>query len=237
VHPRSAEYRGLDAGNRLWWRAERQRLDAEALRDSMLATSGELDLRRGGPGFRPTISAAALEGLSTKSAAWQASPPEEQNRRSLYTYTKRGLLPPMMTTFDLCSSTQSCGKRDITTVPTQSLAMLNNQFVHSRSETLARKILDAQSEPQAQVQKLWERVYARSPSDEELKLSLQHLIVQSQHFQRDRQQQSARQENALPRQAASDSKPEAATQMTPQELALASLCHVLLNSNEFLYID
>ncbi|QDV48875.1 PSD1 and planctomycete cytochrome C domain-containing protein [Gimesia fumaroli] len=221
LHPQAKEYQSRDAGNRLWWRAERRRLDAEALRDSMLARTGELDLRRGGPGFRPAISAAALEGLSTKSKAWQASPPEEQNRRSLYTYSKRGLLPPMMTTFDLCDSTQSCGKRDVTTVPTQSLAMLNNEFVHARSETLAREISQATSEPGAQVRQLWERVYARPPAAEEKTLAVRHLVVQSAHFQKSQQQ------------AASTSS----TEMTPNELALASLCHVLFNSNEFLYLD
>lgn len=221
VHPRAKEYQSRDAGNRLWWRAERRRLDAEALRDSMLARTGELDLRRGGPGFRPTISAAALEGLSTKSNAWQASPREEQNRRSLYTYSKRGLLPPMMTTFDLCDSTQSCGKRDITTVPTQSLALLNNEFVHARSESLARKISKSTSEPQAQVRQLWERMYARPPAAEEAQLAAEHLVVQTAHFQQ-------------AQRLATSASP---TEMTPQMLALASLCHVLFNSNEFLYLD
>lgn len=183
LHPRAAEIQQQDAGNRLWWRAERRRLDAEALRDSMLATTGELDLQMGGPGFRPTISAAALEGLSKKSNAWNASPPGAQNRRSLYTFLKRGLLPPLMTTFDLCNSTQSCGKRDITTVPTQSLAMLNHQFVHGRSETLAQTISAHQTAPQSQVRQLWERVYARPPSPEEMQLALRHLAVQRQHFE------------------------------------------------------
>lgn len=213
LHPQAEEYQSRDAGNRLWWRAERRRLDAEALRDSMLARTGELDLRRGGPGFRPTISAAALEGLSTKSKAWQASPEKEQNRRSLYTYSKRGLLPPMMTTFDLCDSTQSCGKRDVTTVPTQSLAMLNNEFVHARSETLAREISQTTKDPKEQVRQLWERVFARPPAVEEETLAIRHLAVQAAHFQQSQQP------------------------TTPEVLALASLCHVLFNSNEFLYLD
>lgn len=131
LHPHAEELKKRDANNRLWWRAERRRLDAETLRDSLLAASGELDLTVGGPGFKPTISPDALEGLSRKSSAWQASEPRAQLRRSLYMYLKRGLLPPMMTTFDLCDPTQSCGKRDVTTVPTQALTMLNNEFVHT----------------------------------------------------------------------------------------------------------
>jgi len=73
-HPRSSELEKLDSTNRLWWHAEHQRLDAEALRDSLLAVSGELDLKQGGVGFKATVSPDALEGLSRKSTAWQAAP-------------------------------------------------------------------------------------------------------------------------------------------------------------------
>lgn len=234
LHPQFQEYKKQDASNRLWWRAERRRLDAEALRDSMLATTGELDLKAGGPGFRLTISAKALQGLSKKSAAWKASPPEEQNRRSLYMYSKRGLLPPMMTTFDLCNPTQSCGKRDITTVPTQALAMMNNQFVHLRSEMLARKISAENIKPQAQVQQLWRRVYSRDPSHHELDLAIQHLETQLQRFN---QQQPSADYEISQRLDTHASKTKETLPLTPKTLALASLCHVLLNSNEFLYVD
>ncbi len=183
LHPQSSEYQTHDAGNRLWWRAERRRLDAEALRDSMLATTEELDRRVGGPGFRPTISAAALEGLSRKSAAWQASSPKEQTRRSLYIFSKRGLLPPMMTTFNLADATQSCGHRDVTTVPTQALVLLNNPFAHGRSEALARTILQNTTDPQIQVQKSFSAVYGRMPSAQELSLATQHLATQTRQFE------------------------------------------------------
>ncbi len=188
LHPRFAEQAKLDAGNRTWWRAERRRLDAEALRDSMLATTGELDTRLGGPGFRPSISPDALEGLSKKAAAWQASSPEEQSRRSLYIFSKRGLPPPMMTTFDFCDTTQSSGKRGTTTVPTQSLAMLNNQFVHLRSESLARSVLAATADPRDQVTELWARVYGRKPSRDELDLATRHLSIQSGRFEEQHQE-------------------------------------------------
>lgn len=215
LHPQFTAYHKQDAGNRLWWRAERRRLDAEALRDSMLATTGELDPRVGGPAFRPTISPAALEGLSRKSAAWQASPPEEQARRSLYIYTKRGLLPPMMTTFNFADVTQSCGQRDITTVPTQALVLLNNSFAHDRSEALARKLSLSTSVPQDQIQQLFSAVYRRQPSTQEMDLAMQHLAAQARRFEDQDQERETK----------------------AAELALASLAHVLLNSNEFLYVD
>ncbi|VAW04424.1 hypothetical protein MNBD_ALPHA05-93, partial [hydrothermal vent metagenome] len=99
---------------------------------------------------------------------------------SLYIYSKRGLLQPMMTTFDFSDTTQSCGRRDITTVPTQSLTLLNNSFVHQRSEALAVAVDAATSDRRTQVQLLWEKIYQSKPSATELDLALQHLSTQQQ---------------------------------------------------------
>lgn len=209
VHPRESEYRKRDAGNRLWWRAQRRRLDAESLRDGLLASSGELDLSIGGSGFRPTISSEALEGLSRKNAAWEPSPESQQRRRSLYLFTKRGLLPPMMTTFDMCDSTQSCGKRDTTTVPTQALAMMNNDFVFRRGVALAENVTRRQATLAEQVDAVWLAILRRPPTPDEHAISVRHVEQQL------RQIESGQ----------------------ADVLSLASLAHVLFNSNEFLYVD
>jgi hypothetical protein len=215
-HPQHQEYSSRDSTNRLWWRAARRRLDAEALRDSMLAASGELDLRAGGESFRPTLSAAALEGLSRKSAAWQASPPQQQRRRSLYMFLKRGLLPPMMTAFDLCDATSSCAQRDVTTVPTQALALLNNQFIHDRSRHLASVVIGDEPDRSAQIRRVFEHILRRVPTPQELEMSRQHIVAQRIEF---------------------SSPDESHPTHAPELLAVASLCHVLMNSNEFIYID
>ena len=182
LHPDAETLERTDSGNRLWYRSERRRLDAEALRDSMLAVSGELDLKIGGPSFKATISAEALEGLSRKTTAWNASPPEQQTRRSLYMYLKRGLLPPMMTTFDLSDPTLSCGQRDVTIVPTQALALLNSKFVHQRSERLAVNIANAETDPTRRAGLAWSKVLRRDPTESELKLSLEHMAKQMKIF-------------------------------------------------------
>ena len=114
-------------------------MDAEALRDSMLAVSGELNLKMGGPSFYPVMPLEALEGFSRKAKAWKESPPQERKRRSVYMLSKRHLLLPLMTAFDFPNSEKPCGRRDVTTVAPQALAMLNNQFVHDRSERLANR--------------------------------------------------------------------------------------------------
>ncbi len=183
LHPHELHYRTVDSTNRFWWKSERRRLDAETLRDSMLAVSGELDLKVGGESFKATVSAEALEGLSRKSSVWQASPTNQQNRRSLYMYLKRGLLPPMMTTFDLCDATQSTGKREVTTVPTQALAMLNNHFVHHRSQNLARQIADKTTNLNEQVDLAWSKILLRGPTEQEKILAIQHLKNQKSLFQ------------------------------------------------------
>jgi hypothetical protein len=194
LHPQHAEYAQRDAGNRLWWRAERRRLDAESLRDAMLAASSQLDLRMGGKSFRPTLSAEALEGLSRKSAAWQPSPPREQLRRSLYMYSQRSLLTPLMTTFDFSDTTLPCGQRDVTTVAPQALALLNNAFVHEQSTALAKLVAGTLRVPlpadgtrsvpttDQAINLLWRRILGRLPSERERAAARAHLAEQEKHF-------------------------------------------------------
>jgi hypothetical protein len=183
LHPQQTEYVQRDAANRLGWRAERRRLDAESLRDAMLAVSGQLDLRMAGPSFRPTLSAEALEGLSRKSAAWQPSPPREQLRRSLYIYSQRSLLVPLMTTFDFADTTLPCGQRDVTTVAPQALALLNNAFVHERSTWLAREASTSSAKDRReQIDWFWRQVFGRAPSQREQSAALRHLEDQVRHF-------------------------------------------------------
>ena len=206
VAPRQDEYAGHDAGNRLWWRAERRRLDAESLRDALLSASGRLDRGRiGGPSFAPDITPEALEGLSMKGAAWKASPPDQQRRRAVYAFTKRGLLPPLLTAFDFGDTTLPCGRRDVTTVAPQALALLNNPFAHDQSEALARRVAAGATDRGSQVKLAWQLALGRSPRPSEADAARAHLDEQQRRLGAER--------------------------------ALASLCHVLLNTNEFVYVD
>jgi len=183
VHPNASDHTERDSSNRLWWRANRRRLDAEALRDQLLSASGELDLRRvGGEGFKPTFSKEALEGLSRKGSDRQPASLEEQRRRSLYVYVSRSLMPPMMTTFDQCDTTLPCGQRDVTTTPTQALAMMNNSFIHDRSEALAERIAQQTELPDEQVVAAWRFVLGRDPNADEQQLAREHLRLQQAKF-------------------------------------------------------
>ena len=213
IHPNQDDYNSRDASNLLLWHGERRRLNAEALRDTMLFVSGELDETMGGPSFKATIPANALEGLSTKDKAWQASPAQQQHRRSLYMYSARSLLSPMMTTFNFSDTISPCGQRDVTIAPTQALALLNNAFAHDRSAALANRVVASGADTlAAQVDQALRYALGRTPTEREVAFSLAHLEEQDKRF-------------GVVDAGAAKSR------------ALASLCHVLLNSNEFIYLE
>ena len=212
-HPRHASHAERDFLNHLWWRYSRRRLDAEALRDSILTVSGQLNRTMGGPSFYPQMSAEALEGLSRKAKAWSTSPTAERSRRSIYMMAKRSRLLPLMTTFDAPDTTLPCGQRDVTIVAPQALALLNNHFVHQQSAAMARRIAAESDDPKLQIHQAWRLAFARTPTHAELTAATTHLKTQRQHFGQQEQNNA------------------------PELLALASLCHVLINANEFIYID
>ena len=139
------QYQQQDFLNESWWRFNRRRLDSEALRDAMLAVSGRLNPKMGGPSFYPRMSKEALEGLSRKSNAWGTSSLSERSRRSIYMMTKRSRLLPLMTTFDFTDTTLPCGQRDVTTVPSQALYLMNDPFVLRAADNMARRIFEEAS--------------------------------------------------------------------------------------------
>jgi hypothetical protein len=217
VHPNERMYREKDAANRLLWKANLVRRDAESLRDAMLLVSGRIDPKIGGPSFHPTISDDALEGLSMKGGAWKASPEEEQRRRSIYMFSKRSLLSPLMTVFDFCDTSQPCAKREVTTVAPQALALLNNSFVHQMSEATADRVIASGAKTtDEQIDSAWKFILGRVPSVEERDSSSAHLKEQTGWF----------------------SDPAVTSdEQRSHRMALASLCHVLMNSNEFVFVD
>ena len=144
--------------------------------------------------------------------------------------TKRSRILPLMTVFDFCDTTRPCGHRDVTTVAPQALAMLNNSFVHEQSEALASRVLRQVEDParvEQHVSRSFEFALGRQPTGHELKSSLVYLSQQKAHFQaqaeRDANKNKTVDLGSLPQLS--------------YRLALASLCHVLLNTNEFIYVD
>ncbi len=216
LHPQQAEFMQVDSANQFLWHANRQRLDAESLRDAILFTSGQLDLRQGGPSFRASINSEALEGLSTKGAAYRASELKETMRRSLYMFNKRGLVVPFMTTFDICDNTLPTGRRESTVVATQALAMLNNDWVHEQSRAFATRVLAACDVDSGRIDIAWQMSLGRKPTDQERTFAEGHLRRQRRNLEATQGEKKVG---------------------DVEQLAWASLCHVLINTNEFIYLD
>ena len=146
-----------------------RRLEVEAIRDSMLAVSGQLNPKRFGPAMKPAIPKAALEANTDKEKVWQASGEREASRRSIYTFIKRGLVVPMLETLDLADTVSSCPQRQVTTVAPQALSLFNGDFVNQQAKHFAARLKrEAGVDPAKQITLAWRLALCREPSAEEL---------------------------------------------------------------------
>jgi hypothetical protein len=197
-----------DPANLLFWRFNMRRLGAEEIRDSILAVSGKLNLKRGGPGVYPPLPREVLASQDRPGKGWKPSPPEEAARRSVYIHVKRSLLVPQLAQFDLADTDQSCPVRFTTTVPTQALMMLNDEFTNEQARLFAQRLLkEAPQGLEAQVTRAVRLTTGRVPAADEVKKDVGFV-------------ETLRQEHKLSEQE-----------------ALRFYCLVLLNANEFVYLD
>jgi len=206
----SATEAGLerDPANRLFWRFNMRRLAAEEVRDSILAVSGKLNLKAGGPGVYPPIPKEVLAGQSVPGSGWGKSTPDDAARRSVYIHVKRSLLVPILSQHDMADTDSSCAARFTTTVPTQALGMLNGEFTNEQARDFA------------------ERLERESPGNVEVQVVRGVALTTSRR--------PAKEEIA--RDVAFIRKVQTDAGMTPRS-ALVQYCLLLLNSNEFLYLD
>jgi hypothetical protein len=218
----------VDPDNKLLWRFNRRRLEGEVIRDSMLFASGQLSLKAGGPGVFPPLP-AGVSMPGSRYINWTTEKdPAEANRRSVYVFVKRNLRYPMFETFDFPDTHESCGRRFTTVTPTQSLALLNDDLVLGWSQALAGRVLnDAGLTVDAQIDRAYRLVHSRAPSGGERAAIVEFLQSQTGILR----EQLARNEKVyLP-----DSVPPG---LDPAHAAaFVDLCHALLNSNEFLYLN
>ena len=200
----------VDPEDRLIWRYDRHRLEGEAIRDSILEASGRLNLKMGGPGVFPPLPA----GVVTRGGWKKQEDPSEADRRSVYVFVRRNTRYPMFEVFDMPDTHESCPRRNATVTAPQALELLNNELVLDWARSLAARVSnDAGLTLEGQVDRAWRFVYSRPATAGERKEALEFL-------ERQRAMLSAR----LPAEEA-------------QTAALADLCHMLVNSNEFLYVN
>ena len=180
---KSAQAELVDPDNRLLWRRDLRRLDSEALHDSILAVCGDLNSKAGGRGFFPALSLEAISGSSRPGGGWQRSSKSERDRRAVYSFVKRGLLVPFLTTFDFPDPSFTRGERSSTTVANQALTLLNGSFANRASQSLARALMRASRRDLADlVRSVYRRVLIREPSESELKLATGFLANEAQGF-------------------------------------------------------
>ncbi|MBM3737703.1 MAG: DUF1553 domain-containing protein [Acidobacteria bacterium] len=153
-----------DPENLHWWRFRPQRLEAEIVRDSILAVSGSLNKEQFGPAVFPELPKEVLASMD-KGIWRQTGDGPGVWRRSVYVYRKRGLPLPFFEVFDLPDQNISCGRRTASTVPTQALTLMHNEWVLNQSRRFADRIAtQAPSGVDAQVSLGYLLVLGREPS-------------------------------------------------------------------------
>lgn len=165
-----------DPEDRLLWRFPRHRLDAEQLRDTMLATSGLLNDKKGGVSVLVPIE-PELVNLLYKPSQWAVdADPREHTRRSIYLFHKRNMRLPFLEVFDSPDAILSCARRESSTHAPQGLELLNGRLTQQVSIALADRLRrEAGNSPALQVEKAFTLTYGRSPSEAERKASLRFL--------------------------------------------------------------
>ncbi len=196
--------RKRDPENRFLWRWAPRRLEAEAVRDSLLAVSGELDRKVGGPSVP----------LKKRQNYYLMELPEETGkvlRRTLYLEQRRDALPPTQSLFDGPSANESCPRRHVSTVALQPLFLLNSQFALDRATAFARRLVrEAGADRERQITLAFELALARPPDVEE---------------------------RAAARSLLGGGASAATNSGAAPVAAPVNLCQMLMNANEFIYLQ
>jgi hypothetical protein len=207
----------VDPDNRLLWHKPPLRLEAEVLRDAMLAAAGTLNLEPFGPAFKPPIPAEAMVARNTKSPyPTDAKDDAGTRRRSVYMFHKRVVPYPLLQAFDRPDAQQACGRRDQTTVAPQALSLLNDAFVRARSAEMAGRLIGEGGDDASLVKQAFELALSRPPSESERSSAVEFLKAQTDR-----------------RQARDAAQPAAEVRTA----AVADFCQALFSTNEFLYVD
>ena len=209
----SVEHKKLDPDNHLWSRYPRRRLEAEAIRDAILFTSGRLNPVMFGPGARARPGDAALAPEAARSPLAVREGPQ-QARRSVYLSVSRSAPSVLFESFDQPAPACPCDQRRATTVAPQALLLLNAPFIIEQADYLARRVkAEAGNDPAAQVDRLYRVTLGRPPKDSEKEKAIKFL------------NDPAMKQRPGRRPGADDPG------------ALADLAHVIYNLNEFVWVD
>jgi hypothetical protein len=208
----------MDPANRWLGRRRPRRIEAEILRDAMLAVSGTLDPGMLGPAVKAPIAPEAIQARNMKDPyPGDLKETAAMRRRSIYLFHKRVVQNPLLQAFDGPDAQASCGRRENTTVAPQALALLNDRFVRVRSADFAARLRREAGEGVGeQVRLAWRLAYGRGPSEDEAKAAAGFVRAQ---VERRRLRGADASEDGI------------------HALALTDFCQALFASNEFIYVD
>jgi len=203
--PRAAQ---LDPTNRLLHHFPLRRLEGEAVRDKILAVSGRLDPRIGGPPVE-----VALSDFHEGRGKPGSGPVDGDGRRSIYTRIRRNFLPALPLAFDMPVPFQAMGRRNVTNVPAQALTLMNDPFVIEQSERWAARILaDSSASVDESIGRMYREAFARAPVPDELAAARGFLVAQTALHGGD-------------------------FAIDPRQPAVwADLAHALINAKEFIFV-
>jgi hypothetical protein len=201
----------VDPENKLFWRMPTKRLEAEVIRDCVLAVSGRLDSTMGGP---PVLLVARPDGLVVVDDS-KLKRPADANKRSVYLLSRRAYNLSLLTVFDRPLFAVNCPKRDASVIPLQSLTMLNDKFVADEAERFAARVADSSPRTASDaVRSAFSMALGRLPNDAEIRRCSGYLSGQ---------------QDAMKSAGESDHN--------ASRSALVELCHTLFNTSEFLYAE
>jgi hypothetical protein len=166
----------IDPENRFFWRMPRVRLEAEIIRDQILAVAGNLDRTLGGPAVFPYIDPKLFQS-STK-RTWPGKPDDDPStwRRSLYVFSKRSIRYPLFETFDQPNLINPCDRRNRSTIAPQALLLMNNTFVITEARFFAERLRrEAGEDARAQVERAYRLALGRAPQEFERVRSVEYV--------------------------------------------------------------
>jgi hypothetical protein len=207
--PGGVDPESIDPGNELLWRMRLRRLQSEVVRDSVLAVSGKLNRKAGGP---PVMLNSRADGMVVI-AQDKLGEPADASRRSIYLLTRRAYNLSLLTVFDQPLVATNCLRRDDSAVPLQSLVMLNDATIAAGAEDFAARV-ETVAAPPGRIETAFRLALARRPNAQEAATCAELLAQQTE----------------LGRKAGLSAEIAA-------HQALVQLCHTLLNASEFLYVE
>ena len=168
--------REIDPGNIWFSRARVRRLEAEAIRDTLMSISDRLDVKLEGT----SVPVHLTEFLEGRGRPGKSGPADSEFRRSVFISVRRNFLVPMMSTFDAPNPFSSMGRRNVSSVPAQSLTLLNDPFVHQLAKDWSETIVALPNATDSQrLDTMYLTAFSRPPTPEEQASALEYIVAQT----------------------------------------------------------